>query len=482
MMITITRSSNTLTLDYGYDSFSEDMSTTGLKMDINSIFVYFKNLKRNFEITLSQVSGYTSLEDLFAYMSTAPVVPVVESIPQWVLDKCLMAFDDSQACSGVIRNLCDNGATVMTYTGSGLDRLYYCPDNATYKAADTGYVFFKSDGSISQCDGNRLIAYDFPTVWVKYANASPYAIQWVAIPKLGETFTTAQMDFIRDLFDLSIWWSGVLSLHGNYKGNKPLAQKYAWTPESVEEAETTALCAAFPTPATAGLRTLIDTCIRDLKAGGYLQRLDTLQCYRTLAADQSYFNWKTALSQMTIGGTGETFTAKVGWRDATGAGYIKTGFVPSAGVKYTKNACIWGMECTTFVADSSWQGCMDPTVANRLNFRMNQDYPLINQANTGVAIARAFAVGFWANTRRNSTDWDAFVVDTWQARSEGGAFSSTDRPPVEVYLNAYNISDAPGGIGTNGFGWFYAGDQFSRVEHDAIVVILKAFNTGVALL
>lgn len=155
-----------------------------------------------------------------------------ESIPSWFKDKCLMMFDDRQAAGGEIPNLLDGGVTHMTYTGSGLSRKYYCPDNATYKAADTDYAFFKTTGAVSECDGTRLVSYDFSRIIVFYLNASPYTIKYVALLKLGETLTTIQMNRIRVLFNLSIWWSGTLSAYGNLKGNRASA-KSVWIPESV---------------------------------------------------------------------------------------------------------------------------------------------------------------------------------------------------------------------------------------------------------
>jgi hypothetical protein len=116
----------------------------------------------------------------------------------------------------------------LTVTGTGLNARYRTPDNATYRTADSDYVFWKSDASESTCDGNRLIAYDFPRILVKYLNVAPYTILWIAILKPGVTVTNG----MRDSFDLSIWWDNTESFHGNLKGNR-LGYQSVWTAESV---------------------------------------------------------------------------------------------------------------------------------------------------------------------------------------------------------------------------------------------------------
>jgi hypothetical protein len=115
----------------------------------------------------------------------------------------------------------------LTVTGTGLNARYRTPDNATYRTADSDYVFWKSDASESTCDGNRLIAYDFPRILVKYLNVAPYTILWIAILKPGVTVTNGMVQ----AFNLPVWWSGVSNFtYGSIKGNR-LAQS-VWVPEA----------------------------------------------------------------------------------------------------------------------------------------------------------------------------------------------------------------------------------------------------------
>jgi hypothetical protein len=116
----------------------------------------------------------------------------------------------------------------LTITGSGLNAIYAVPDTNAYKTIDTDYVFHKSDGSVSTlCDGNRLIAYDFSKIIVKYLDIAPYTIEYIGILDTGKLVNNK----MRDDFHLSIWWDNTLSAYGNLKQNRPLSQQYIWTPE-----------------------------------------------------------------------------------------------------------------------------------------------------------------------------------------------------------------------------------------------------------
>jgi hypothetical protein len=118
---------------------------------------------------------------------------------------------------------------ILTVTGTGLNAIYAVPDTDAYKTRDIDYGFHKSDGSVSTlCDGNRLIAYDFSKIIVKYLDVSPYTIEYIGILDTGQSVNNK----MRDDFHLSIWWDNVLSDHGATKQNRGIGQS-VWTAESV---------------------------------------------------------------------------------------------------------------------------------------------------------------------------------------------------------------------------------------------------------
>jgi hypothetical protein len=146
---------------------------------------------------------------------------------------CLFyASDNSDLLNKVAATHLPNQVTgavdFLTVTGTGLNARYRTPDSDTYRTADSDFIFWKSDASESTCDGNRLIAYDFPRILVKYLNVAPYTILAIAILKPGVTVTNG----MRDAFDLSIWWDGTWNDNGYMKQNRPLSMRYVWTAES----------------------------------------------------------------------------------------------------------------------------------------------------------------------------------------------------------------------------------------------------------
>jgi len=139
----------------------------------------------------------------------------------------------NQISGGKIYNQVLGSVDYLTIpSGTGLNTIYQTPDNATYRTADSDYCWWKLDSSSSITDGNRLIAYDFTRTIIKYGNISPYTITIIAILKTGRVLTTKEENFIRDYFQLSIWWNNVSSDHGMTKGNRT-GEQSAWIAESV---------------------------------------------------------------------------------------------------------------------------------------------------------------------------------------------------------------------------------------------------------
>lgn len=148
-----------------------------------------------------------------------------------VVAKLLYRGLNSEIAAGHMPNKV--GSDYLTVSGSAGSETYQAPNTTAYKNADTDFIWFKTDASIRTTTTAELIGYDLPRTWIKYDNVTPYAIREILIPKVGETFTTAEMNNIRDYCQLSRWWDGTLSFHGVIKGNKPLQQQYEWVAETV---------------------------------------------------------------------------------------------------------------------------------------------------------------------------------------------------------------------------------------------------------
>jgi hypothetical protein len=162
-----------------------------------------------------------------------------------LLTKLLFWGKYSEIAGGVMPNKIDAGVTSLTVAGSVGSETYKAPDvDDTFVDADahgaTDYIWFKTDETQRTTTTAELIGYDFARTLIKYDNTTPYQIREIIILADGATLTTSEENNLRDYMNLSIWWSNVLSSHGDVKGNRGVGQS-VWTPEAV----------TFPTVSTA---------------------------------------------------------------------------------------------------------------------------------------------------------------------------------------------------------------------------------------
>lgn len=133
--------------------------------------------------------------------------------------------------NGQLLNEMSGSSDALTVAGSAGSYTFQCPNNATYIAADTDYIWFKTDTSQRTPTEAELIGYDFPRTPVKYDDADPYSIRWIGILKSGATLTATQLNYLHKSFYLHTLWSGVINGYGHIKGNK-MAQTL-WIPETI---------------------------------------------------------------------------------------------------------------------------------------------------------------------------------------------------------------------------------------------------------
>ena len=138
----------------------------------------------------------------------------------------------SKITDGKLYNQKTGSIDYLTVGGSVGSYTFQCPQTDAYKNADSDELWFKySTKVLRTVTEAELVGYDFTRTIVKYDNTSPYAIRHIVI--LSENVDTARM---RNDFDLSIWWSNILSLYGNIKGNRGVG-KSTWTPDNIVDAD-----------------------------------------------------------------------------------------------------------------------------------------------------------------------------------------------------------------------------------------------------
>jgi hypothetical protein len=146
------------------------------------------------------------------------------------------------------------GGTVGSYT-------FQVPDSTPYKTYDIDNIFFQTDLTRRTTTEAELIGYDFARTIVKYLDVAPYSIEYIMI--LTSAPATVKENKMRDNFHLSVWWSNVLSSHGNWKGNRGTGQS-VWVPGGISSA---AIANATPTQINITFNAALDeTSIPDASA------------------------------------------------------------------------------------------------------------------------------------------------------------------------------------------------------------------------
>jgi len=135
----------------------------------------------------------------------------------------------SEISGGQMPNKKTGSSDYLTVAGSAGSETYQCPNTAPYIAADTDYIWFKTDETQRTVTTAELIGYDLQRTPVKYQDASPNEI--VAIIILNAAVTGTKRDCLfRDMW-LPILWDNDLNGYGHVKDNR-IGQQL-WTPEAV---------------------------------------------------------------------------------------------------------------------------------------------------------------------------------------------------------------------------------------------------------
>ena len=248
----------------------------------------------------------------------------------------------------------------------------------------------------------------------------------------------------------------------------------------LENPATAILVAKFPTPATAGLRSAINSLIASLDTAGYWDRIDCFQKFNMLARDQTPFGWKGNFDPVLNGNNTQlAFTAKSGLKtDADSndvTGYIDSGFIPNqGGNNFIQNSASWIFGCPVFVTPGAISGS-NIGAQCRQTWRKNGDYVALN---SDVVTSDAFQQGYNALTRHEATKLRKYS-GAWSEYVKNSAAIGNAKP----YLGCYNANGTMGGLtlghtyGTNIFG-----EYFSDAEVESIIAMCQTFDNAVAAL
>lgn len=144
----------------------------------------------------------------------------------------------SEIADGKMPNKVEGSTDWLTVAGAAGSETYQCPNTAPYIAADTDYIWFKTDVSQRTVTTAELVGYDLPRTPVKYDNISPNSIKAIMI--LSSDITGTKLDKLHEEFELSLFWSGVENINGFVKSNRGLIQS-EWAAETTPAADPTGL-------------------------------------------------------------------------------------------------------------------------------------------------------------------------------------------------------------------------------------------------
>lgn len=243
--------------------------------------------------------------------------------PLKILSKVLFWGKVSEISGGQMPNKVTGATDFLTVAGSPYT--FQCPNTAPYIAADTDYIWFKTDASQRITTTAELIGYDLQRTPVKYLDDAPNTIEDIVILKAGESLTAGERDDLFKYMHLSILWDNSFNDNGRLKSNRALEQ-LLWKPEY--DSSTVALLARMGTQPSVALADLIDKTILDLKSNDIWSSLKQFTKANIHNETDAKLNWIGNTFPITVAG-GTPFTAKQGWACKAGGRYLKSGFVPA---------------------------------------------------------------------------------------------------------------------------------------------------------
>lgn len=94
------------------------------------------------------------------------------------------------------------------------------PNTSSLKTDDDfDNAWYDSSGTIKQQTVTNLLGRDYSRTLVKYANSSPYDIEWIGVLKSSATPTSDQWNRLHTYFRLHVYWSGMFNDYGYLKDN-----------------------------------------------------------------------------------------------------------------------------------------------------------------------------------------------------------------------------------------------------------------------
>lgn len=156
-----------------------------------------------------------------------------KSLPSYwkTLPEVLFFAETKNIADGKLYNQKVGATDFLTVSGSAGSETFQCPNTAPYIAADTDYIWFKSDASQRTTTTAELIGYDLQRTPVKYDDNPPNALRAIMI--LSSDITGDKLNRLFKDFALPIEWKNNTNPFGHVKSNRILHNIYPGMPTSL---------------------------------------------------------------------------------------------------------------------------------------------------------------------------------------------------------------------------------------------------------
>ena len=352
--------------------------------------------------------------------------------PQSLGAKILFWGKVSEISGGQMPNKVTGATDFLTVAGSPYT--FQTPNTAPYIAADTDYIWFKTNAVQRTTTTAELIGYDLQRTPVKYGDIAPNTLTEIIILKASEVLTASEINSLHAYMHLSMFWSGVENDYGSLKSNR--AGQQLWTPESVYEAETVSYLARLGTAMSDPQKSAVNDLIVAAKAHGWWTPFKVIRLWHMHNEADSLLNIKGNTNAATKVLT-PNFTAYSGWvSDEAGAG-LNNNYIPSSEGDMTQDDASFIEYYANFsnLESNRFSGGLDGT--RIINLGNAAGGTGLGRINEGTAASTALAncvSGLWGIIRSGATT----KILLNNADKTNDTDVSTGLPTVTLYSGCLN--------------------------------------------
>jgi len=375
----------------------------------------------------------------------------------------------SDLSGGQIPNRVLGSSDYLTVSGLSGEETFQCPNTPQYIAADTDFIWFKTDQTRRVVTTAELIGYDLQRTPVRYDDDSPNSIRAIMIRDIS--VDPLERDRLFTDLLLPFLWDNDYNEYGRLKSNR--TGQNLWTPEAVYEPEVLTYISGLATPLSEAQLTRINTLVLDLKSGLSITNLsDYFDVFALSAGETSESSLKNLVKNShhgVLGGTAPSFVALEGFKAATSLGYINSSFNPlTQGVRFTEQNNAVGF----YVRDDVVVGSTKTIAGNGTNSRVMLRYTgdVVRGSNNGFSVGNLLS----ANSATRGFYLVRRIANVMGISKNGAAFSSlANNAAALTGYNYYILGDNNADVFRYGTDNQVSCYLFSKAPSDAESIVIN---------